>query len=401
MRLLHIIIAAILAIITLVIAGCAPTQSPDAGQPAVICPFECCSAGEFQEKACPAGAACQDNVCIGQEQEEEEPPAQDEVEVAGPQQLAIPQSILDNCMGFLVGERWELSYIPPTGGAWARPHPGPFSWQRIEPSEGTYSFRDIDFWVLEAQKNNVSLLGTIWPYADWDQAKCRDASCEVSAQDQFYPRDVSDGIPKSRCKPCDMSSYEAFLAKLVERYDGDGKEDMPGLILPVLHWEILNEPSMSAPDLTFFKGTEQDYGEVLNASHRAITGACERCVIVQGGAAGIHSEALFFWEEVFRLGGAQYYDVANIHYINNGDVNNLNVASFLRAMRSRAVRGMPIWVTEAQFANEQQVLGATRGAFDSGAEKVFYVSFTPGEMKPLSRAGGHAEIYESVPQYCP
>ncbi len=400
MRPLHLLIAAVLVAIALVIAGCAPQPSPEGGQPAAVCPFECCAEGEFQEKACQADAVCQDNICIGQEEEElVEPPAEEEA--AAPQQFAIPQAILDNCMGFLVGQRWELSYIPPTGGAWARPHPGPFAWQWIEPSEGIYEFRETDFWVIEAQKNNVSLLGTIWPYADWDQAKCHGTSCEVSSQDQFYPRDVSDGIPKSRCKPCDMAAYEAFLANLIERYDGDGKDDMPGLSLPVLYWEVLNEPSMSAPDLTFFKGTEKDYVEVLNASHRAIKGACPGCVIVQGGAAGIHSQALFYWQEVFRLGGARYYDVANIHYINNGDVNNLNVASFLRAMRAQGVSAMPLWVTEVQFGNEQQVLGATRGAFDSGAERVFYVSFTPGSMMPPQKAGEHSKVYESVPQYCP
>lgn len=395
----HLIIAMLLIAGAIALAGCAPAQAPrdtpaEGGpQP---CPFECCTAGEFQEKACQAGASCQDNACA---QPQAGPPEQQEA--MAPTQLVIPQAILDNCMGFLVGERWELSYIPPTGGAWARPHPGPFAWQRIEPSEGTYDFRDTDFWVQEAQRNSVSLLGTLWPYADWDQEKCHGADCRVSSQDQFYPRIPSDGIPASRCKPCDMGSYEKFLVKLVERYDGDGKEDMPGLSLPVLHWEILNEPSMSAPDLTFFRGTEQDYVDILNASHSAIKGACPACVIVQGGAAGIHSEALFFWEEVFRLGGARYYDVANIHYINSGDIDNLNAASFLRAMRAQGVTAMPLWVTEAQFGNEQQVLGATRGAFNSGAEKVFYVSFTPGEMRPPSGPGRHAGIYESIPQYCP
>jgi len=41
-----------------------------------------------------------------------------------------------------------------------------------------------------------------------------------------------------------LALYEKWLTAVVERYDGDGKDDMKGLQFPVLHYEIGNEPDL-------------------------------------------------------------------------------------------------------------------------------------------------------------
>ena len=48
--------------------------------------------------------------------------------------------------------------------------------------------------------------------------------------------------PEHKGKPYDMAAYANFIAKLVERYDGDSIDDMPGLTVPIKHWELMNEP---------------------------------------------------------------------------------------------------------------------------------------------------------------
>jgi len=42
---------------------------------------------------------------------------------------------------------------------------------------------------------------------------------------------TTDYLPKSK----HMDDYREFISNLVERYDGDGKDDMPGLLFPVLY----------------------------------------------------------------------------------------------------------------------------------------------------------------------
>ncbi|MGC9049233.1 MAG: hypothetical protein ACP5IX_03405, partial [Patescibacteria group bacterium] len=41
--------------------------------------------------------------------------------------------------------------------------------------------------------------------------------------------------------PWSAKEFANFLKAMVERYDKDGIDDMPGLIYPIKHYEVLNE----------------------------------------------------------------------------------------------------------------------------------------------------------------
>jgi hypothetical protein len=314
---------------------------------------------------------------------------------------SISASIENNCVGFLVGAQQEIKTIPRAGGGWARPHPGPFAWQWIENQKGSFSFDGADSWVYMAQGNDVAILGTIWPYTDWDQSTCRSEKCVVSGADQFCSDNrfeyAGGKLPNWRCSPCDTDAYKNFVTKLVERYDGDGTDDMPELKLPIKHWEIANEPEMQTEDLTFFIGTPEDYVEILKVSYEAVKGACPDCVVVQGGAAG-SEDTQAFWGEVFDLGGADYFDIANIHFINYGDADTLNVKDFKALMDEKGVR-KPIWVTEAEFPADADVEGSVDGALNAGASKIFFTRFEIGKWGPPV-PGRFSKVYQDIPSKC-
>ncbi|MBI2133643.1 hypothetical protein HYU11_03090 [Candidatus Woesearchaeota archaeon] len=336
-----------------------------------------------------AGCTTQDRGTVHQEniqEVEQEQLKQETKPQESPAKIALPEN---NCIGFLTGIPEEAKTIALTGGAWARPHPGPFVWDLIEKN----GFDETDDWVKKAQENNVALLGTVWPYSEKDQASCHQTGCDVSSEDQFYQL-----IPKSRCAPCSYENYKKFLTGLVERYDGDGKEDMPGLKFPIKYWEILNEPEMKEPTLTFFKGTEQEYVLILKASKEAIRPACEDCKIVQGGAAGIRQDMISYWERVLDLKGADYFDIANIHYINSGDLSTLNVKNFRELMERKGVN-KPIWVTEAEYSSESQAEGSVEGALEAGASKIFFTRFKIGQRGPPV-PGEFSKAYEKMALKC-
>jgi len=339
--------------------------------------------------------------------------------------VEMPDDVDANCIGFLVGAPDEIQSITVVGGGWVRPHPGPFAWEWIEKSEGELDFRQTDEYVKSAQKNRVGVLATIWPYAGWDHDTCHGKECEVDERDIFYPRakgkekefkkdfkkepgvdylkdggggPQTGGIPKKRCKPCDIRAYKNFMSKLVERYDGDGVDDMPDLQIPVRYYEILNEPSMQGGDLTFFKGTPKEYVEILKASHEAIKSACDKCAVVQGGASGNHDEPTVFWDKVFSVGGGDYIDVANIHFINYGDETTLNVNDFKKSMAKNGVK-KPIWVTESEFKNSDDIDGAVSGALNAGAEKIFFPGFGAGHG-PLRKARQFESLYKKQVAKC-
>ncbi len=346
-----------------------------------------------------------------------------------PRTLEISEDLQNNCIGFSAGMPEEIDAIPQVGGGWVRPHPGPFAWGYIEEKKGEFNFNVIDEYVKKAQENKVGILATIWPFADWDQESCHDYSCQVSERDIFYPRTgkpgkemmkdnnkdfkkepgidytkgkedvgMADGIPKMRCIPCDMEDYKEFLTRLVERYDGDGFEDMNGLMIPMWYYEILNEPSMQGGNLCFFKGKPAEYLEILKASHEAIKKACPRCKIVQGGASGNHDEPTRYWDEVFKLGGGKYIDIANIHFINYGDVSTLNVRDVKKIMSKHGV-DKPIWVTEAEFQRMDDIDTSVTGAFNAGAERIFFPGFGVGHG-PLEKAEQYKPLYQAQRAKC-
>ena len=98
---------------------------------------------------------------------------------------------------------------------WVRPHPGPFIWNHIEKEKGKFNWEEADKYVLYAQDHNQTILATIWPHANWDKNPVR------KKQSPFGKR-----FTKYLSKPCSMEDYENFLVKLVDRYDGDGSNDI-------------------------------------------------------------------------------------------------------------------------------------------------------------------------------
>jgi len=94
-------------------------------------------------------------------------------------------------------------------------------WGDVEQEEGYYDFTFLDLVVKNFQKDNRILLLTIMPFADWDQDKCHDERYVVEI---LLPRRL---VRVKVDKPCDMDAYVRFLRALVERYDGDDKDDMP------------------------------------------------------------------------------------------------------------------------------------------------------------------------------
>ncbi|MFQ6122808.1 MAG: hypothetical protein ACE5LA_07125 [Dehalococcoidales bacterium] len=116
---------------------------------------------------------------------------------------------------------------------WDRAHPGPFSWHPVEPEKGRYVFTKSDRYVREAQERGIQILATIWPFVDWDQDYWK-------SQPGWQPsRGFEQELPTSRYKPHDTEAYQRFVKRLVERYDGDGQDDIPGLLYPIKYWEAL------------------------------------------------------------------------------------------------------------------------------------------------------------------
>ncbi|MFV2071792.1 MAG: hypothetical protein ACC742_03960 [Thermoanaerobaculales bacterium] len=155
--------------------------------------------------------------------------------------------------------------------------------------------------------------------------------------------------------PVDIDKYKTFVRATVERYDGDGIDDMPGLTNPIKHWQVGNEPSELAAS---------DFAIVQQITYEAIKAACPDCTVLIGGVAGLGmiggDDYVTNFESIFApilaaLGG-QYVDVFDFHWYGNatGDYRLRNpaggqdVLTHIRATLAEAgfPDDLPIWITE-------------------------------------------------------
>jgi hypothetical protein len=86
--------------------------------------------------------------------------------------------------------------------------------------------------------------------------------------------------------PADTESYAEWVTACVERYDGDGVDDMPGLTGKHRHWQIENEWTWR------WTGTKEELLELFRIASEAIRRAEPDTTIVVGGMTAVELLAL-------------------------------------------------------------------------------------------------------------
>ena len=268
----------------------------------------------------------------------------------------IPEQALKSRFGYMAhhtdwqelqDDREEYSYL-----SWERAHPGFANWQEIEPREGEHHWEKIDQYVITAQENDIQILFTVWPFTDWDQERC---NLRYKWQPNDWGKDPRHFISLAHRKgrPCDMGAYREFLRLLVERYDGDSKEDMPDLLYPIKYWEIGNEPDGAySPDVggLFFQGSARDYFDILKTSYVTIKDTDPYAIVLITALPSIihhlgYGEVPewvcpdFNLIELFELGVSKYFDIINLHEFGNTE-------EVVRFMQRYGAVDKPIWITE-------------------------------------------------------
>jgi len=267
--------------------------------------------------------------------------------------LEIPESALESKFGYMAHhgdwqilqeERERYGYL-----SWERNHPGFANWQEIEPKEGEYHWEMIDQYVRASQEKDIQILFTVWPFTDWDQENC---NLHLEWQPNDWGKDPRDFLPLAhrKGKPCDMEAYQEFLRLLVDRYDGDGRGDMPGLSYPVKYWEIGNEPDGAYDPKVgglFFQGSVEDYFEILKMSYMTIKEVDPNAMILIAAipSLGIHGESPewirpdFNSVELFELGVSRYFDIMNLH-------ESARNEKLIDVFKKYGAEDKPIWITE-------------------------------------------------------
>ena len=101
-----------------------------------------------------------------------------------------------------------------------------FEWGTSEPRAPSGTAHAYDWRCTDAQ------------VGEWQQAGIVDIQSYLSPLNRWGSTSVRTDL-----RPSDrhLDSYRAWVNALIERYDGDGDDDMPGLVRPVRHWVVGGE----------------------------------------------------------------------------------------------------------------------------------------------------------------
>ena len=248
-------------------------------------------------------------------------------------------------------ETLQIPHFKELGIKWARLHPlifGTFGWSGVNPDHDgkNLDFSRQDALVKLAQGNNIYLLPCISPLPTQE---------EMLFAQTYIPQD--------------KEAYSSYIKQLIERYDGDGKDDMPGLKYPIKYWQVENEPDLhnivrrQRGNANF--SNPEEYFEVLKLTYQAVKEADTEAKVMLN-VVGIGQDkgdaSVNYLKKLEELGAKDYYDIFSYHvYPDSYDISVLRDA--LQNFK-QFTGNKPIWITESGITSKMTV-----GKFKDASER--------------------------------
>jgi hypothetical protein len=187
-----------------------------------------------------------------------------------------------------IGVRWDRSVVCM------------FIWTIVQPdlSKEEYYWERYDMLMTQVPKG-LSIVANIY--------------IGIPAGDPSY---LEYAISNSSFLPKDVNAYRQYVQAVVERYDGDGKKDLPGLSVPIKHWQIDNEPPHGMTD----------YAELLTIAFEAIKEADPGAKVIIGGVPGMPPPSFYLrkFDDVYlpildQLSNSEKrcFDIFDFHWYGN------------------------------------------------------------------------------------
>ena len=249
--------------------------------------------------------------------------------------------------------------------------PGPFWGDQIETSQDVYDWSHADRVVQEVQSKQQALLATLWPFAQWDQQRCHASEPQVADPFQNEKQVWLMSV-------CHVDSYQEWVSNVVERYDGDGSDDMPGLLYPITHWEIASEPDADPAQAVYYQYGPDAYSESYRLAYDSIRAAQPGATVVFAGLSGVNPRSKEYWKQVLESERAR----SMLHTVHaHAASDQFFSKEFHELLDSVGLPQSSFWVTDAQVGSfvewdedkkAQMMFVGSVQAFANGAEKVFH-----------------------------
>lgn len=268
-------------------------------------------------------------------------------------------------------------------------------WDLAEPEKGRFDWASYDRLFQKTFKNNTEMLITVKGANSWDQ--------RLKSERELGKR-KSRKRPESKL-PNNLKDYSNFLQKMVERYDGDGKDDAAWAPI-IRYWQIENEVDGGH----YWRDTPQNYAVLLKTAYKAIKAADPSAKVVLAGVMsreGFHKFYLPMLEHLNKIKdhpADRYFDIFDFHWGGpSGSYKkthrrgvDIDFKQYIEEIQSTLKRydfTVPIWITEistysghpesphglkeqAEEAQAAELVKLYVYPLALGVKKVFWVSLT-------------------------
>lgn len=259
-----------------------------------------------------------------------------------------------------------------TGATWIK---FPFvSWNIVQPKEdGPYDWRYVDSVVKNYQEYDFEIFMQTICNAEWAVEPK-----ESPGTGLFVARPPREGTLNDPNKY--RRAYADFIYAVVERYDGDGIDDMPGLQKPITHLEIESEAQHEGYwQVPSEKDPIEEYIKLLEIAYKAAHNANPDVVVILNGinfgdifddgtmytydellqkvndtfphypvVKDFYNSGYTFIYETLKMN--DYYDAVEFHYNQNYKAA-YGVTKFIRNVMLENGSVKPIWAGDALIAN--------------------------------------------------
>jgi hypothetical protein len=199
--------------------------------------------------------------------------------------------------------------------------------------------------------------------------------------------------------PADEKGYLDFVRAVVERYDGDGVGDAPGLSNPVKYWQVGNEPNAGEKGKTGF-------AELQCITYQVIKEACGDCQVLIGGVPGMPKDYIANFQNryvpIIRELNGKCVDIFDFHWYGKSDGDYLMkdrvtkedvLLNIQNSLGKYGFSNIPIWITEAgTYSGEFN--DSLFGELSLQSEREQAIDYVKRYVYPLSR--GVDKVFGSI-----
>ncbi len=220
------------------------------------------------------------------------------------------------------------------------------AWSNLNPSQGTYTWANLDALVNNSLSHNVELVYTFGYVPAWASTN---------------PTGSCDGNTAGSCYPPNLQAWKDFVTQITTRYQGKIK-----------YWELWNEPNAT----NFWKGTNTHLVAMAREAYTIIKNSGG--IVLTPAPQGTSSPA---WMDAYLGAGGQWYaDIITFHsYLYDAPEALIPLVDSMRNVQAKySLSTRPLWDTEHSWGNNTWPMGANEDQQSAWLARFLVLSYTKG-----------------------